>query len=340
MSRGSLVSVIVAAYNSAPYIAAAIDSVLAQTHRPIEVIVVDDGSTDDTRARLEPYRGRLQYVFQPNAGPAAARNTGLARAQGDYIAFLDADDVWLPEKLETQLAVASRHPGAGLIVCDGVEFEGDVILRSRLLHGPLADRLGPAQVELTGMWYRQIFAHNPISSPTQTLIPRAVIDAVGPVTTDRAASEDWDYHLRIARDFPITLHRDSLVKWRYVPAGISGPRPRRSLRWELRGIPVVRRHLHLCHASDRPFVRQQLQERISRIAWEAYYLARRGDVAFARSSLRALWRLSGFHPLPAVLLAATRMPEALVRLPLRARRPARYASDAQGSVMSHGKGER
>ena len=100
----ALVSCIVPVYNGERYLREALDSIAAQTHRVIEIIVVDDGSTDGSAAIVARYPARIRLYAQPNAGPAAARNRGIRDARGAYLAFLDADDVWHPEKLERQLA--------------------------------------------------------------------------------------------------------------------------------------------------------------------------------------------------------------------------------------------
>src|SRR6187455_2532028 len=100
----SRVSVIIPAYNAANFICDTVDSALAQTHRDLEVIVVNDGSTDDTLARLETFGSRIRVLDLVNGGVARARNTGVSNAAGSWIAFLDADDLWAPEKLERQLA--------------------------------------------------------------------------------------------------------------------------------------------------------------------------------------------------------------------------------------------
>ncbi|MEN9521041.1 MAG: hypothetical protein RLZZ381_3629, partial [Cyanobacteriota bacterium] len=109
-----LVSVIIPVYNSAKYIQKAIDSVLDQTYGNYEIIVVDDGSTDETRQKLQPYQHKIRYIFQENQGSATARNTGIKLAKGDLVAFLDSDDLWsIPEKLEKQVACFQQHPDLG-----------------------------------------------------------------------------------------------------------------------------------------------------------------------------------------------------------------------------------
>ena len=99
-----LVSIIIPTYNCARYLPEAVNSALGQTCNSLEVIIIDDGSADETQEVLKPYSDRILYLYQANKGVSAARNRGIAMAQGEFIAFLDADDVWLPEKLEKQLA--------------------------------------------------------------------------------------------------------------------------------------------------------------------------------------------------------------------------------------------
>jgi glycosyltransferase involved in cell wall biosynthesis len=111
-----LVSCIIPAYNSERYLAEALDSVLAQTHRPLQVIVVDDGSTDGTAALAARYGEAITLLRQPNRGVASARNCGLRRATGEFVAYLDADDLWHPEKLTRQLARFQERPEIDLSV--------------------------------------------------------------------------------------------------------------------------------------------------------------------------------------------------------------------------------
>jgi glycosyltransferase involved in cell wall biosynthesis len=111
-----LISCIVPVYNGERYLREALDSILAQTYRPLEVIVADDGSTDQTAALVTGYGDPVRYLFQPNQGPAAARNLGLRAAQGEFVAFLDADDVWHPEKCARQMARFQARPELDLCV--------------------------------------------------------------------------------------------------------------------------------------------------------------------------------------------------------------------------------
>jgi len=109
------VSVIIATYNCADFVVQAIRSVLQQTFRDFEILVVDDGSTDDTAARLKQFDDKIRYFYQANAGPATAHNLALSHANGQYIAFLNSDDLWAPEKLELQTAYLDAHPWVGLV---------------------------------------------------------------------------------------------------------------------------------------------------------------------------------------------------------------------------------
>lgn len=113
--RPALISVIIPAYNAARYLGAAIDSVLAQGWQALEIIVIDDGSTDHCVQVAQHYQPLVQCVQQPNCGPGAARNRGIRIAQGEFLAFLDADDLWLPGKLESQMADLDAHPALDMV---------------------------------------------------------------------------------------------------------------------------------------------------------------------------------------------------------------------------------
>ncbi|MFS8117396.1 MAG: glycosyltransferase family 2 protein, partial [Microcoleus sp.] len=109
------VSVIIPAYNGDRYIVQAVESVFAQTYTNWEIIVVDDGSTDETHQVLQPYLDKIRYIYQENRGVAAARNRGIQEAKGEFIAFLDQDDFFLPDKLAAQIALFRQQPSLGIV---------------------------------------------------------------------------------------------------------------------------------------------------------------------------------------------------------------------------------
>ena len=119
MNQDPLVSIIIPSWNTAAYVGEAVDSALAQTYPNIEIIVVDDGSTDNTKELLQPYAdaGKIHYVYQANKGLAGARNTGIRMAKGEYIAFLDDDDEWLPAKLDRQVAFLDADHSVSMVFC-------------------------------------------------------------------------------------------------------------------------------------------------------------------------------------------------------------------------------
>ncbi|HBG78409.1 MAG TPA: hypothetical protein DDW84_06125 [Phycisphaerales bacterium] len=109
MSSESLISVVIPAYNAAGFIRRTIDSILAQTYTDYEIVVVDDGSTDDTGEIVKSYGGKVRYIYQKNAGDGPARNTGISNAKGDWIAFIDHDDEWMPDKLQKQMDILNQN---------------------------------------------------------------------------------------------------------------------------------------------------------------------------------------------------------------------------------------
>lgn len=199
-----LVSVVIPTCNGADLVRAAVDSVLAQTERSLEVIVVDDGSRDHTPEVLATFGSRIQVVRQPNRGPSAARNAGIARARGRWVALLDSDDVWRPDKLEVQLAALERFEGtAGVCFSDCVIVGGDDDGRTLFEVGDY--RRGRRGPELADNAPAVVTARRNVVHPSSLLIDRALLDA-GPA---------FDESLRIAEDtdllFRLTLRTGFLV---------------------------------------------------------------------------------------------------------------------------------
>lgn len=149
------------AYNNAPYIEAAVRSVLEQALPPKEVIVVDDGSTDDTKAVLGPLMDRIRYIRRDNGGLGAARNTGLEAATSEYVAFCDADDIHLPHRFSSHVALLDKHPSAALVFSEFSTWNGEKVLKEFSLRGRW---LGPAEHPFDEEIQRAFGAGQPIRS--------------------------------------------------------------------------------------------------------------------------------------------------------------------------------
>ncbi|HSE03505.1 MAG TPA: glycosyltransferase [Methylomirabilota bacterium] len=317
-------SVIIPAYNAEDFIEETLESVFQQTYDRLEIILVDDGSTDRTAARVRRYGDRVRYIPQRNAGAGAARNRGLSAATGDYIAFLDADDVWRPEKLAVQLDVAGRHPTSGLVACDGGRFSGDDVVAGRLLSRWVVDRLAACgSSELSGVFYREALRSNPIASPSQMLIPRSVTRETGPMITGGNDAEDWDYTLRIALRYPITMHQHSLVRYRVHDESRSGKQGQRHLVWGVWDLRLLRRHAALCPPEERVFVQRTMRDTVRMHAYDAYCHARRHDARAARRFLWWLLRQAPAEPRVAAALVGACLPEGAVRRMVGAARRSR-----------------
>lgn len=210
MNNNPVVSAIIPTYNRAHIICEAVDSVLTQTYPHIEVIVVDDGSKDDTLARLQQYGGRIRVVSQANAGPASARNRGIAVARGDLIAFLDSDDIWLPTKIERQVALMQRA-GASVTCClcnimmkwnSGDRASFDIAL------------LKPSVEE--GVWLNpdEVLATRFVLFNQGIMIRREVLERIGVFDESIRYLEDVEFPQRLSLEGPWAFIETPLVIWR------------------------------------------------------------------------------------------------------------------------------
>ena len=207
-NRPPSISVIITCYNNQDTIAQAIRCVLAQSHAPEEIIVVDDGSADASLSAIEPFKGKGEVALLTgrNGGPSATRNRGLQAATGEWVAFLDGDDAWHPKKLAIQLLAHQAHPEAVIIATDW----------SRNLAELTADDDPPIQ--------RLYASHIAILNRFQTssvLALRSAIEQAGGFDPHMDSAEDWDMWLRVAKLGPAVLVRSPMVLYRDNPAGVS-----------------------------------------------------------------------------------------------------------------------
>lgn len=182
-----LVSVVIPVFNGAPFVAKAVSSVRAQTVTDVEILVVDDGSTDGSQsvlAELEQTKG-VTWFQQDHGGPARSRNRGIAAARGEFVALLDCDDLWLPDKLAAQLEIAGRDPEIGVVHTDYDVVDPD----GRVLESVAARHSAEPLV--------RAFVGGHAALPSTLLIRKSVLDKVGALNPDLYGSEDSDLTIRL-----------------------------------------------------------------------------------------------------------------------------------------------
>ena len=208
------VSVIIPTYNSAAYVVEAVESVLNQSFRDLEIIVIDDGSTDDTESVLSAYRTKLRYIRQPNSGVAAARNRGIEESRGRYVAFLDADDTWLKDKLERQLAALAS--GSNHRVC----YTAFTLVDSNL------SPLGTVRSNRAGSTLEDLLLRgNVIGSICTVLCERSLFETVGGFDDRLSQCADWDMWVRLAAQTEFLYLDEPTVTYRQHELNMSRNAP-------------------------------------------------------------------------------------------------------------------
>lgn len=263
------ISVVIPTYNYGHFVTEALGSVLAQTYPAREIIVVDDGSTDDTSEKLQPYENRIRYIHQENQGLPAARNTGIRAACGEFIALLDSDDLWHPRKLEAQVHHLNRSPEVGLVAAD--------VLRDMRNGWPeVGDHSSmPAHpVTVKDLLVRSRFG------PSSVLVRKGCFDAVGLFDPELRSAEDRDMWIRIASRFPIRKLGAPLWWYRLHGGNMSAA----AVRMEECEMKVLRRAL-----ASQETVRHNLLLKLKVLSYTLRSAAYRYDAAGSR--LLAIWRV-------------------------------------------------
>ena len=199
IERKPQLTVIIPTYNRGWILKEAIDSVLTQDYKDFELIVVDDGSTDNTSEILASYGNDIRVLFQENKGVSAARNRGIAEASGQFIAFIDSDDLWLPQKLSTQVEFFNQTPDALICQTEEVWIRKGKRVNPKMRHKKPSGMIFEPSLELC------------LVSPSAVMIRRVLFDRVGAFDVTLPACEDYDLWLRISCRFPVHLIDTPLI---------------------------------------------------------------------------------------------------------------------------------
>jgi glycosyltransferase involved in cell wall biosynthesis len=298
--ESGLVSVIIPTYNRAHLVTSAMDCVRSQTYRPIELIVVDDGSTDDSEQVIQAWKHRndesgfeVVYVRKPkNEKLAMARNTGIGRARGEFIALLDSDDEWMPTKLQRQVECLRRSsPTVGLVYTGAVMcFPGGRQQMQRPSHRGYLSR-------------ESLLGNVIVGSGSGVLVRREVFSTVGQFDPELPAGEDFDMWIRVLAEYEVEFLNECLVRIdaHDDPGRISNDAARKLDSADM----IFEKHRRLFKAKNAE------SEYMRRVAWHCQYVMR--DHALARRRYADAMRLSPFSPWSLVGLLSTLLPHGLLR---------------------------
>ncbi|KHE91212.1 MAG: glycosyltransferase family 2 protein [Candidatus Scalindua rubra] len=195
------VSVIIHTYNNEKFIAETVESVLNQTYKDYEIIVVDDGSVDATRDALLPYMHGIRYHYKENGGIASAKNAGISLSQAEFIAFLDHDDLWAPDKLRLQMECFNENPQVGLVYAKYTSFRDGKDLRTKPEKG------------YSGWIFKELLSKSFIQTST-VIVKRECLDAVGPYDESFSLGDEYDMFLRISNKFQCGFVDKGLTRYR------------------------------------------------------------------------------------------------------------------------------
>jgi len=295
------VSVIVPVFNGAATIARAIDSAFDQRAAgTLEVVVVNDGSTDGTAAILEHYGRRIKALTQANRGLAAARNAGVSKAEGEYLAFLDADDEWLPDKSARLAAALDRDASAVLAYSDLIPVDNEGAVVAAPLIEPACAH-APSMNELLARWW-------PIL-PSTVMMRRTVFQACGGFGEGyRRAYEDADLWLRVRETGRFIFVREALVRYHVTMTG------ERMRKYQGDYALFARRISERYGGRARELLRSTRKAYASTLGYRGLVAMREGDRPGARRALIEALRYDPWHPRNTLRLARTLLPWPIARL--------------------------
>lgn len=222
MKTNPLISVVIPTYNRRDLLLEAIDSVLIQDQHAIEIVVVDDGSTDNTASSVTNLDHRIRYFCQTNLGPSAARNLGIEKAQGSFIAFLDSDDLWLPEKLSRDLTIFEKFNEIDCVIGNSqyIKVKNQDIIK----HKPelddkqiFAQQRAPTNFD----WSFPLWEKGSLCSTSAMIIKRQCLDKLTPpyFSPELRHAEDWDFELRLYLNCKVVFYPEIVVNGRVFNDG-------------------------------------------------------------------------------------------------------------------------
>lgn len=208
-------SVIIPAYNAAPLLAPTLQAALDSRFTDLELIVIDDGSKDNTAEVANRFGPRVKVISQENAGMSASRNRGIAAGDSEFIALLDADDIWHPEKVGLQIAALEALPDHDFAYTEFISWDG--ISPMQFPREQVGNEIVP---ELSGWIYHKLLLTNWVL-PSSILFRRSAWNTIGPFLTEDSQTDDWEYFVRASTQARFVKLRDSMVLYRQVPGSLS-----------------------------------------------------------------------------------------------------------------------
>ncbi|MBX3298113.1 MAG: glycosyltransferase [Acidobacteria bacterium] len=269
------ISVIIPTFNYGRFIGDAIQSAWAQTRSPDELIVVDDGSTDNTSEVVAGFGERVKYIRRENSGVSSARNRGVEESSGDLIAFLDADDIWEPRKLEKQAKLFERDGRIGLVHCGMREFDSEsgetIALHTEGMEGEVAEAL---------LLWEKVAVN---VSGSAIMVSREAFEAAGGFDPRQKCGEDWDLCYRIARRYRVGFVREPLVNYRS-----HGAAAHRNVREMERGMGLFYQKAFADGGPEVAALRRRALGNYNRVLAGSYF--RSGKyVDFLRTAAKSVW---------------------------------------------------
>lgn len=299
-----LISVVVPSYNSAAFIAETIESILNQTHKKIEIIIVDDGSIDNTQAVIESLYGldsRISYLKIENGGSPAARNVGIKLAKGQYIAAVDADDIWPEYKLADQLSLIGDDDNT--IVLGNIE---------KFFIGDNGERISGSQVHLPKVSTNYVDTVLSVALEQMVLFntflaPAHIIKTFGQWDPEQITAHDWENWIRLARSYRF-IHSDKIYQYyrKHQSSTTRKHRPLQALTYQLRAIDLHATYIKSIGLDPKKYKRMRFQNWIDIYLYEKQYLLCLKLLGMGAFSANVVFNFSGLKLLLKTLLGIIR----------------------------------